>query len=88
MDGLSEGISLGMDTGKGCMLLKLGWLIMGDGADDVDGATVVVAGRYETEDFDDGVDDHDELKGSQIGLRSPLLDPLVCVLKYKNLLEI
>ena len=24
MDGLSEGVSLGMDTGKGCMLLKLG----------------------------------------------------------------
>ena len=40
---------------------------MGDGADDIDGGKVFVVGRYETEGFDDGVDDHDELKGLQMG---------------------
>jgi len=43
------------------------WLIMGDGADDVDGGKVFVVGRYETEGFDEGVDDHNELKGLQMG---------------------
>jgi len=57
------------------------WLSMGDGANDVDGVTVIVVGRNEFEGFDDGVDDHDKIKGLQMGLESSLLDPVVCVLK-------
>jgi len=56
-------------------------LIVGDGADDVDGVKVFVDGRKEIEGFDDGVYDHDEVKGSQMGLSSSLLNPTVCVLK-------
>jgi len=51
------------------------WSSVGDGADDV-------VGRKEVEGFDDGVDDHDVVKGSQMGLESSLLDPYILVLKY------
>jgi len=54
---------------------------VGDGADDVDGSDDVV-GRKEVEGFDDGADDHDEVKGSQMGFAFSLLDPYVFVLKY------
>jgi len=57
------------------------WLSVGDGADDVDGVEVVVVGSNEMEGFDDGVDDHDEVKGSQMGLESTLLDPVISLLK-------
>jgi len=56
------------------------WLSVSDGADDVDGVEVVV-GSNEMEGFDDGVDDHDEVKGSQMGLESTLLDPVISLLK-------
>jgi len=45
-----------------------------DGAEDIDGVKVVVGN-------DDGVDDHDGVKGSQIGLASSLPLPYLCVLK-------
>ena len=48
---------------------------MDDGADDVDGGKVFVVGRYETEGFDVGVDDHDEFKGSQMGRELSSLNP-------------
>jgi len=48
---------------------------MDDGADDVDGAEVVVVGRNDIEGSDDGVDDHDDVKDSQIGSALSLLDP-------------
>jgi len=54
---------------------------VGDGADDVDGSDDVV-GRKEVEGFDDGADDHDEVKDSQMGLELSLLDPYLLVLKY------
>jgi len=44
-----------------------------DGTDDVEGAKVVVGD-------DDGVDDHNDAKGSQIGLALVLLNPLTFVL--------
>ena len=52
---------------------------MDDGADD--GVKVVVVGRKEIEGFDDGVDDQDEIKDSQMGLPLSLLDPSRLVLK-------
>jgi len=52
-----------------------------DGADDIDGVKVVVVGRKEVEGSDDGVDDHDEGKGSQMGLKLSSLNPYSCVLK-------
>ena len=70
-EGMDEGIDVGYDDVDGSVEgMKEG---MNEGADDTDGSI-------------EGVDDHDEIKGSQIGLRSPLLDPLVCVLKNKDLL--
>jgi len=54
---------------------------VGDGADDVDGVKVFVVGSKENEGFDDGVEDHDEVKSSQIGLESSLIDPVTCLLK-------
>jgi len=48
---------------------------VGDGADDV-------VGRKEVEGFDDGVDDHDEVCGLQIGSELSLLDPYMLILKY------
>jgi len=54
---------------------------VGDGAEDDDGVKVVLVGRKDTEGSDDGVDDHDEVKGSQMGLELSLLKPVPCLLK-------
>jgi len=52
-----------------------------DGADDIDGVKVFVVGGNEVEGSDDGVDDHDEVKGSQIGFKTSLLNPFIFILK-------
>jgi len=42
---------------------------VGEDANDVDGAEVVVVGRKDMEGSDDGLDDHDDVKeGLQMGL--------------------
>ena len=57
------------------------WLIMGDGADDVVGRYEIEGaeeginegiddGLYDVDGFAEGVDVHDELKGSQMGRQS------------------
>jgi len=54
-----------------------------DGDDDgIESAKSFVVGRKEIDGVDDGVDDHDEVIGSQRVLAIVLLVPAMCVLKY------
>jgi len=66
VDGVAEGFAEGADGLDGS---AMAWIVgMDEGLDDVDGSA-------------DGVDDHDEVKGSQMILVRSLLDPYVLVLK-------
>ena len=54
------------------------------GREDVDGVydgNLDEDGSLEIKGFDDGVDDHDEVKGSQMGLSRSLTDPVGWTLK-------
>jgi len=66
VDGVTEGLAEGADDLDGSAVARI--VGMDEGLDDVDGLS-------------DGVDDHDEVKGSHISLARPLLDPYVFVLK-------
>ena len=68
VEGTVDGADEGFDVGRteGAVEGMDEW--MREGADDTDGSA-------------EGVDVHDEIKGSQIGLYSPLLDPSRFLLK-------